>query len=143
MNTQPIVIERVYNAALDTVWKAITNRDDMKQWFFDIAAFKPEVGFEFEFYGEGKNGEKYLHLCKVTEVVPLKKLSYSWRYQGIEGISQLSFELFSEGDQTRLKLTHTGVDSFKTDSPDFAPGSFVEGWTYITGISLKEFLEKK
>ena len=48
----------------------------MKQWYFDLSEFKPEPGFEFQFYGEGHKGEKYLHLCKVTDVVPEKRLRY-------------------------------------------------------------------
>ena len=63
------------------VWKAITDRDDMKKWYFDIAEFRPEVGFEFHFRA-GDEKKKYLHLCRITEVIPDKKLAYSWRYEG-------------------------------------------------------------
>lgn len=38
----------------------------MKQWYFDIKEFKPEVGFEFQFYG-GTEEKRYLHLCKNLE----------------------------------------------------------------------------
>ena len=51
MNNEPFVIERTYNAPVEKVWKAITDNDLMKQWYFKIAAFKPEVGFEFSFDG--------------------------------------------------------------------------------------------
>ena len=50
----------------------------------------------------------FVHLFKVTEVVPQKKLAYTWRYKDFEGSSLVSFELFEEGDKTRLRLTHTG-----------------------------------
>ena len=83
----PFIIERTYNAPVDVVWKAITDKEQMKQWYFDLAAFKPEVGFEFQFHGQGHKGEKYLHLCKITDVIPHKKLSYSWRYEGYPGNS--------------------------------------------------------
>lgn len=49
MKQEPFVIERTYNAPIKKAWKAITDKDKMKQWYFDIASFKPEVGFEFEF----------------------------------------------------------------------------------------------
>ncbi|HYJ64426.1 MAG TPA: SRPBCC domain-containing protein, partial [Parafilimonas sp.] len=51
MNNESFVIERTYNAPVNKVWKAITDRDLMQQWYFNIAAFKPEVGFEFTFDG--------------------------------------------------------------------------------------------
>jgi uncharacterized protein YndB with AHSA1/START domain len=138
-----IVIERTYNAPANKVWKAITDKDQMKQWYFDIAAFKPEAGFEFQFYGEGKHGEKFLHLCKVIEAIPGKKLTYSWRYEGYEGASFVTFELFGEGDKTRLKLSHKGLETFPvTAHNDFAKENFMEGWTYIIGKGLKEYVEK-
>lgn len=142
MKDTPFIIERTYNAPLALVWKAITNRDDMKKWYFDLAEFKPEVGFEFQFTG-GKDDRQYLHLCKVTEVVPRKKISYTWRYGGYEGISEVTFELFEEGNKTRLKLTHNGLETFPKDNADFDKKNFAEGWTYITGTSLKDFLEKQ
>jgi hypothetical protein len=30
------VIERSYNAPRKKVWRAITNKEDMKQWYFDL-----------------------------------------------------------------------------------------------------------
>jgi uncharacterized protein YndB with AHSA1/START domain len=51
---------------------------DMEQWYFDLAEFKPEEGFKFQFEG-GEEGKNILHLCKITEVVINRKITYSWR----------------------------------------------------------------
>lgn len=139
--SEPFVIERTYNAPVTKIWKALTDKDEMKKWYFDLSAFKPEVGFEFQFTG-GTEEKQYLHVCKITEIIPNRKLTYSWRYDGYEGISFVTFELLDEGDKTRLRLTHTGLETFPADNPDFAKKNFTEGWTYITGTSLKEYLEK-
>lgn len=137
---EPFVIERLLKAPAQKVWKAITNKDQMKEWYFDLAEFEPVVGFEFSFEG-GKEERRYLHLCKITEVVPGKKLSYTWRYDGYEGESMVTFELFPEGESTRLKLTHKGLETFPADNPDFAKHNFEEGWNFIIGKSIKEFVE--
>lgn len=139
MNTTPFEIERTYSAPIQLVWKAISDKNEMKKWYFDLADFKPEVGFEFSFEG-GTETHSYLHLCKITEVEPNKKLTYSWRYDGYEGISYITFELFNEGDKTRLKLTHTGLESFPQNNPDFARENFAQGWTAILGSSLAKYL---
>ena len=140
MKKDPFVIERTYNVPIERVWKAITDKDQMRQWYFDLEEFKPEVGFEFQF--EASNEDKvYVHLCKITEVVVGKKLAYSWSYKGMEGMTYVTFELFDEKGKTRLKLTHEGLETFKTDNPDFARESFDAGWTEILGKSLMEFLE--
>jgi uncharacterized protein YndB with AHSA1/START domain len=142
MNNEPFVIEKTFNASVEKVWKAITNKEDMKQWYFDLAEFKPEVGFEFQFEG-GDECKRYLHLCKITEVITNKKLTYSWRYDGFPGNSFVTFELFPEGHKTRLKLTHEGLESFAaSNNPDLDKKNFAEGWNSIIGKSLAEFLEK-
>jgi uncharacterized protein YndB with AHSA1/START domain len=142
MKNEPFVIERTLNATPDRVWKAITDKDQMKQWYFDLAEFKPEVGFEFTFNG-GTEEKTYVHLCKVTKVTPGKLLQYSWRYDEYPGNSFVTFELFPEGDKTRLKLTHEGLETFPTDNKDFARSSFEAGWTYIIGKSIVEYFDKQ
>jgi uncharacterized protein YndB with AHSA1/START domain len=140
MNHQPLVIERTFNAPAARIWKALTDKEEMRQWYFDIKEFRPELGYEFQFTA-GKEGKPYLHHCKITELIPGKKISYSWSYDGYRGISFVSFELFQEGGSTRLVLTHAGLESFPKDNPDFARECFAEGWTYIIGSSLKQFTE--
>ncbi len=140
MKTESVIKEVLLNASISKVWKAITNKEDMKLWYFDLAEFKPEVGFEFEFEG-GKEDRCYLHLCKITEVIPEKKISYTWKYDGYSGSSLVTFELFKEEDKTRLKLTHEGLETLG-DNPDFAKENFVEGWNAIIEKSIKEFVEK-
>ena len=136
----PFVIERTYDAPPERVWQAITDRDKMAQWYFKLEAFKPEVGFEFRFEG-GPPERTYLHICIITEVVPGEKLSHTWKYDGYEGQSCVTWELFDEGNKTKVRLTHAGLETFPKE-PDFAKENFIAGWTHIVGTSLKEFVEK-
>ena len=140
MKTNPLVKEVVINVSPERVWNAITNRDEMKKWYFDLAEFKAEVGFEFQFEG-GPDDRKYTHLCKIEEIIPGEKLSYSWRYKDYPGESLVTFELFEEGEKTRLRLTHKGIESFGKENPDLAKENFVKGWNEILDKSLKEYLE--
>jgi uncharacterized protein YndB with AHSA1/START domain len=140
MNNEPFVIERTFNAPVEKVWKAITDKDQMKQWYFDIAEFKPEPGFEFQFEA-GNENQKFLHLCKITEVIKGRKLTHSWKYEGQNAETYVTWELFPEGDKTRLKLTHEGLERIAQYGPAFAKENFAGGWTQIVGKSLKEFVE--
>lgn len=140
MTTTPICIENTFNASVESVWNALTLKAQMKHWYFDLDAFVPEVGFEFSFVGQGHKGEQYIHLCKVTQVIPLKRLQYSWAYKGYKGTSLVTFELLNLGETTKLTLTHSGLESFPKH-PDFAKESFNAGWTHIITIALKEFLQ--
>lgn len=140
MKNEPFVIERTFNAPVAKVWKAITDKEDMKVWYFTIKDFKPEVGFEFQFTGSD-NEVSFLHLCKVTAVEVNKKLAYSWTYAEYEGYSVVTIELFPEGDKTRLRLTHEGLESFPANNKSFTRASFTQGWNQIIGTNLKDFLE--
>ncbi|HTN37754.1 MAG TPA: SRPBCC domain-containing protein [Arachidicoccus sp.] len=140
MDPKPIVVERLLNADVATVWKAITDRDEMAKWYFDLAEFQARVGFTFQFTA-GDPAKPYVHYCKITEVVPEKKLSYTWRFEGDPGVSLVSFGLFKQGDQTRIVLTHTGVETFSPDDPALDRMNFVGGWEQIIAVNLKSYLE--
>ena len=143
MKNKELIIERLLNAPIEQVWKAITEKDLKKQWYFDLEEFKPEVGFKFQFTGGPSPEKQYLHLCEITQVVPNQKISYTWRYDGYEGNSLVSFELFEEGNKTLLKLTHSGLETFLKTNPDLAIHNFEEGWNSILNVGLKDFLENK
>ena len=139
-----IVIERIFNAPVKKVWQALTDIHQMRHWYFpQLEDFKAEEGFETKFnvHHEGKD---YLHVWKVKEVVPLQKISLQWRYEGYPGNSLLSFELSDLGDQTKLVLTHEGLETFEPAKyPELGKNNFIEGWTQFMDKGLKEFLAKK
>jgi uncharacterized protein YndB with AHSA1/START domain len=145
MKNEPIVVEQTFNASPAKIWNAITDRGEMKKWYFEVSDFRPEPGFEFSFEG-GTPEKKFLHLCRVTTVIPLRKISYTWKYKGYPGESEVTFELIegdslTQGRVTTVRLTHKGIESFPSQ-PEFARENFVRGWTEIIGKSLKNFIEK-
>lgn len=139
MASAPYTIERVVNAPAEKVWNAFTDPAEMRKWYFDVSGFRPEVGNEFTFTGQ-KDDTVFLHLCRVTEVIPGVKISHTWRYEGHPGDSLLTIELVPEGQSTRVKLTHAGLETF-TQTGDFARENFVAGWNAIIGTNLPAFVE--
>lgn len=142
MKTTPIIIKNTFNGSANQIWNAITNNAEMKKWYFDLVDFKPEVGFKFSFTGGPENGTQYLHLCEVTEVIEGEKITYSWRYDGYPGQTFVTWEIADEDEQTLLTLTHTGLDTFDPNQPDFAKDNFVAGWTYFLHTALKEYVDR-
>ena len=139
---EPIIVERVFPTSAVALWRALTDKDEMKQWYFDLPEFKAEVGFKFTFTGGASPEKQYVHLCEVKEVVPCEKLSYSWRYDGYAGDSLVSFELIPQGEKTLLRLTHSGLHTFPSDNPDLAVHNFEAGWDAIVNQSLLGYVEK-
>lgn len=140
---EPIIIEQTLDAPAGKVWEAITNKDQMKKWFFEtIDSFKPEAGFKTQFT-VFNNGKEYLHLWTVTEVVPEKRIVYTWQYGSYPGDSRVIWELSSKNTQTTLKLIHEGQGSFPQDNPDFTREAGIEGWNFFIRKGLKEFLAEE
>jgi len=138
----PVVLERIFNSPVERVWHAITDINQMRLWYFpQLENFQPEKGFETQFnvHHEGKD---FLHIWKVKDVVPMKKISIEWKYECYPGNSLVSFELFPRGNKTRLLLTHEGIESFMpAQYPELGKKNFIEGWTAFMDNQLKQFLE--
>ena len=136
----PIIVEQVFNRSAAVVWQAITNVDQMTQWFFkDIPDFIPKVGFKTQFNVQTPNRD-FLHLWTITEVIPLQKIVCNWKYKDYAGDSYVTFELFESQDQTKLVLTTTVTEDFDDTIEEFKYESGLAGWNYFIKESLKHFL---
>jgi uncharacterized protein YndB with AHSA1/START domain len=139
---EDFVIERTYNAPVSVVWQAITNPAAIKQWFMPFEGFRPEIGCEFTFTAEDHDHVSWVHLCTVKEVIPQKRLAYTWRYEGHAGDTLVTMELMPEGDATHIKLTHSGLGTLPK-IPALARENFAAGWTDLIGRLLKEYTESQ
>ena len=129
------------NAPLDKVWNAITNKEQMKNWYFDVPDFEPKIGNNFSFYG-GDENEEYHHFCEIVDLIPNEKLKHSWTYPEISKEKTLvKWELKPEHEGTIVTLTHKGLEAFEHLGENFKIHSFRKGWEDIVGKSLKEFVE--
>ncbi len=139
----PIVVEQAFDRPVSDVWNAITKIDEMREWYFDnIPEFRAEVGFETRFAVES-GGRSFLHLWKVTEVDPQRKVIYSWKFEGIPGDSFVTFEVSGDEKSARLKVTTRVLESFPEDIPEFSRESCLGGWTYFIKDRLKAYLDEQ
>ena len=123
--SNPLQVEQTYDAPFETVWDALTNESQMRQWYFpQLVRFEPVVGFDFEFENDGS---AYRKAWRVTDVVAGAKLAHSWVYEGHPGRSEVTFELFAEGARTRLRVTHTASRAFRASHTSRGAGSKTGG----------------
>jgi uncharacterized protein YndB with AHSA1/START domain len=142
MTDNPILVKQEFNSTIEKVWKAITDKDQMIKWYFEnIPDFKPIIGFETNF-NIHHNDKDYLHLWKVTDVIPLQRIVYNWKYKGYAGDSFVVWELTTNDNKTILKFSHHGQSSFPQDNPDFTRESCIKGWNTFIQERLKDFLDK-
>jgi uncharacterized protein YndB with AHSA1/START domain len=137
----PIVVEQTFPVSRAKLWNAITQHDQMIQWFFeDIPDFRPEVGFTTQF-NVHSGGRNFLHVWSITESIPGHKIVYDWRYKDLPGVGKVTFEILEGQQGSRLRVINEGLDSFPSDVPEFTRESCVRGWKYLVQESLRDFLE--
>jgi uncharacterized protein YndB with AHSA1/START domain len=93
------------------VWEYLTNAELMKLWLMPND-FEPVEGHEFQFRVNPMPSFDFdgIIYCKVLEIVPLKKLSYSWKLGPGDGTinvdSVVRWELQANDKGTELILDH-------------------------------------
>ncbi|MFS4429607.1 SRPBCC family protein [Chryseobacterium sp. S90] len=138
----PITVQYKINAPAEKVWKALTDKNEMKSWYFDIQDFALEIGKEFNFFEPGGEN-KYHHQGEILEIIPNQKLKHTWSYPDFSALKTIvTWELLPEDGQTLVKLTHENIENFKDFGDGFSRDNFTQGWNTILGQSLKEYLEK-
>ena len=127
------------NNSVENVWKAITQPEEMKKWYFNISNFEAKEGEIYDFIVSitDKEGEHdFRHLFKILEVIPNKKLVHTWEYPGYSaGTSILTWELIPENNSTIVILTHNNLEEVTDEnSKYFSEASFRAGWRDILKV---------
>jgi len=141
METLPFVIEIEYNFPVEKVWKALTDPDDMRQWYFDLPSFTSKVAAPLELEKIEELSNMYLGNFMAVERIEGNKISYTWKYEVYPGHSLVTFELSEEGKRTKLQFTHQGLETFPVSNPDIARDNIFSSWKYMLDTAIKVFLE--
>ncbi|MEP7238329.1 MAG: SRPBCC domain-containing protein [Ferruginibacter sp.] len=137
-------IEKTYNAPIALLWQAITDREMMKEWYFNFGEdFKLETGAVFEWTAGDTEDNQWLHQGKMLEIIKDEKLVHTWAYPGYSGISTVSWNLSKVNDSTtKVTLIHEFTVPFDSTVAALKTENFEMGWNHIINISLQEYLDK-
>jgi uncharacterized protein YndB with AHSA1/START domain len=134
-DTQNIVVEETVPHAPDTIWKALTVGELMGRWLMPTAGFEPVEGNRFTFTTKAAGAWDGIIQCQVLEVVPNKRLVYSWKGGHEHNVGYgapldtvVTFTLEPAGTGTRIRLVHAG---FVLPRNEGALTNMGEGWRKI------------
>ena len=114
----------------ETVWEYLTKSELLEQWLMKND-FQPIVGRDFQFRTNPIPSLDFdgVCQCRVLEIVPFKKLSYSWKGGSGKGEITLDtivvWKLEAKDNGTELFLEHSGFG--KGEHLNFYPG-MTDGW---------------
>jgi len=114
----------------ETVWEYLTKPELMEQWLMKNN-FQPIVGADFQFQTKPIPSLNFdgVFYCQVLEIVPFKKLSYSWRSGPGGGEITLDsivvWKLEANDKGTELFLEHNGFE--RVENLSFYNG-LMDGW---------------
>lgn len=133
IGSNAIRLERLLDAPAETVWRYLTQAELRRQWFMGGTDAAPGAEFELLVDHDNLSDEKDIPYPegyaqfkgavwteKVIRFDPPHLLETTFQ-AGKNGT--VTYELFSEGDRTRLVLTHSGIVS-PVGAQDFG-----SGWT--------------
>jgi uncharacterized protein YndB with AHSA1/START domain len=128
--TKTIHQQFFFSHPIETVWDYLTKPELMQQWLMKND-FQPIVGHDFQFRTNPIPSLDFdgIFYCRVLEIIPFKKLSYSWKSGPGEGEITLDsvvvWQLQTKDNGTELFLEHTGFA--KEENLNFYHG-LTDGW---------------
>jgi uncharacterized protein YndB with AHSA1/START domain len=120
-----------FSRSAETVWEYLTKSELMELWLMKNN-FRPVAGADFEFRTGPIASLNFdgIFYCRVLEIEPFKKLSYSWQSgpgdKRIALDSVVEWRLQPTGEGTTLFLEHSGFAKPENDA--FYKG-LDHGWT--------------
>lgn len=105
-----IKLTTTYPHPVKQVWEALTDYRAMSEWLMPCD-IQPQVGHRFQFQTKSYPGFDGIVHCEILEVVPLKKLSFSWSGGSLNN-TVVSFYLRAVGEHTELTFEHRGFEGF-------------------------------
>ncbi|HXV67047.1 MAG TPA: SRPBCC domain-containing protein [Nitrosopumilaceae archaeon] len=128
------------NASTESVFAALTNPEELTQWFPDQAILEPRVGGKMKFTFYAKHAENldrdFFPEGEIIEFIQNKKLAYTWKPNHISAFPRTVVTWILEEigkNKTRVTLVHSGF----TGAPHELFKEHNSGWDYFTSRLIK------
>lgn len=140
MDANPIIVSQLINAPAAQIWQALTDKNEMLTWYFDIPDFELKEGAVFNFYETG-GSKNFHHRCEILQIIPNETFQHTWTHPShSQGSSVITWHLQPTAKGTLVTLTHEGVENFTDGGPNFDRENYLAGWQSIVQSSLKNYV---
>ncbi len=143
--------EILIEAPVEAVWSAITDPDQIVQWFTDEAELDLRPGGEGRLKWTERAGKAGPSESRVSVVSVDPPRSLAWRWVHPEGVEAdetnstlVEFTLMPDGDATRLRLVESGLSGVDWDEERKRAffDDHSQGWSALGG-RLSEYVASR
>jgi uncharacterized protein YndB with AHSA1/START domain len=125
-STRSVVMEREYPHPPEKVWRALTESSLIEQWLMKND-FEPVAGRPFNLRREPVAGWNGVVDCKVIDLDPCRRLSYTWGTLGLGTV--VTWTLMPTEGGTHVRMEQSG---FSMDQENNYKGAKY-GWQHFLG----------
>ncbi len=133
--TESIAFEFDLQHPPEKVWRALTDPELLTEWLLPVIDLELEPGAAFTFRTQPYPGWDGTVNCRMIEIEPQRRLSYTWTVPFLETV--VTFTLTPTASGTRLSLVQSG---FRPDQKREWGGARY-GWKMMGG-KLVDLLER-
>lgn len=111
MNTDKLIVKRIINAGIDSVFEAFSKPEIMRMWFYPDEDMSAEVSNTFRVGGgyvikmHTKTGDTYTHTGEYLEIVSPEKIVFTWNSDFVND-TVVTVTLSEAEDGTEVVLSH-------------------------------------
>lgn len=138
-----IELSIVVKASGGEVWHALTDRDELDNWWGDGITLEPRLGGRFQEKWEDDQGQLQVASGKVTAIKNKKSITFTWseKMWPQAAITECTFEIVEVGaGKTQLTVRHGGWETLPQALRAPALKDFKTGWNFHLK-ELKEYLD--
>ncbi|MNT63781.1 hypothetical protein D3C72_2016270 [compost metagenome] len=141
--SEVIEFDFVTKATAGEVWHALTDRDELENWWGEGVVLDPKAGGKFCEPWEDDDGARKMAIGKVKAAKANKEIVFTWVEKdwpkGSE--TECTFTIQDDGKLRKLSLKHVGWDSLPKDKRTSIIKDFKIGWGYHMK-ELKSYLDE-
>lgn len=124
------------------VWGALTDSDELENWWSEDVKLEPRVGGQFREAWEDDEGKAQLASGKVTALKPKQEITFSWREKDWPNdvTTLCTFSIKDDKNQRIITVLHSGWEHLPENKRAQLVADFSLGWKYHLK-ELKAYLD--
>lgn len=138
-----IELSIVVKASVGEVWHALTDKDELDNWWGDGITLEPKKGGRFQEKWEDDQGKAQVASGRVTAITDKKSLTFTWteKMWPKTAVTECTFEIQEAGPgKAQLTVRHVGWETLPEALRGPVLKDFKTGWNFHLK-ELKEYLD--